>query len=89
MGKTGNSPGKGAKNILKSIDTIHFSWIPDDSIVLKNRSNVNNEGLAHYSEITRSDTSKENALTAISCSNDIINVSLVGEITGNSNTEIN
>ena len=88
MGETWNSC-EGPKNILKSIDKIDFGWIPDDTIVLKNRSNVSNEGLAHYSKIARYETSKENALTTISCSYDIIDVSLVGEVTGNSNTEIN
>ena len=44
MGKTGNSPCVGAKNIFKSIDKIDFSWIPYDTIVLKNRSDVSNEG---------------------------------------------
>ena len=89
MGKTGNSPCVGAKNILKSIDKIDFSWIPDDTIVLKNQSNVSNEGFAHYSKIARYETSKENALTAIRCSDDIIHVSNVEQVTGNSNIDVN
>ena len=55
----------GATSILKSIDKIHFSWIPDDTIILKNRSSISNEGLADHFKIVRDETSKENALAAI------------------------
>ena len=49
--------------------------------------NISNEDLAHYFKIARDETSKENALAAISLYDDIIDVSLVGEITGKSNAE--
>ena len=60
MGKTRNSPGEGAKNILMSIDKVNHSWIPDETIVHKNRSNISNF------KIARDEISKENALAAIS-----------------------
>ena len=51
MEKTGNSrgeAGEGAKNNLKSIDKVHFSWIPDDTSTIIRYSRISAKNFTVY-----------------------------------------